>query len=99
MPITETAKTDKSKYALLPDGRINYEAYKGLDGAIEENGLTVDVRIVDARRRYGHLDLLVVPKAGSGERWMERKNVALNNDPASPAPVSFGIGGVLTYSK
>jgi len=97
--LVDTAKTDKSKYALLPDGRINYEAYKGLSGAITENGLTVNVHIVDARRRYGHLDLLVVPKDGSGERWMERKNVALDNDPASPVSVSFGVGGVLTYAR
>lgn len=106
MALVDTPKPDKSRYALTPEGKINYEAYKGLDGTIEENGLTIDVRVVDARRRYGHLDLLVVPKSGSGERWTERKNIVLMNDPAVaaavPVPrieVPFGVGGGFRYEK
>ena len=102
MALVDTPKPDKSRYALTPDGKIDYEAYKGLDGAIEENGLTIDVRVVDARRRYGHLDLLVVPKSGSGERWIERKNIILLQDPAVPMSVPsikvpFGVGGGFRY--
>jgi hypothetical protein len=82
MALVDTPKPDKSRYALTPDGKIDYEAYKGLDGTIEENGLTIDVFVVNSRRRYGHLDLLVVPKSGSGERWTERKNIVLHSDPA-----------------
>lgn len=100
MGLVDTPKPDKSRYALTPDGKINYEAYKGLDGTVEDNGLIVDVRVVDARRRYGHLDLLVVPKSGSGERWTERKNIVLHKDPAVPMsvpPITVGVGGGFRY--
>ena len=50
--------------------------------------MTVNVKIVDARRRFGHLDLLVVPVSGSGEVWVERKNIEIFNDPATTRPVS-----------
>mgnify|MGYP006270160857 CR=1 FL=1 len=87
MALVDTPKPDKSKYALTPDGKIDYEVYKGLTGTIEETGLFVDVRIVDTRRRYGHLDFLCVPVSGHGERWTEFKNVSLHEDPAAgPAP-------------
>jgi hypothetical protein len=101
MGLVDTPKPDKSRYALAPDGKIDYEAYKGLDGTVEDNGLIVDVRVVDARRRYGHLDLLVVPKSGSGERWTERKNIVLHKDPAlrGKTEVPFGIGGSFKYEK
>lgn len=99
MALVDTPKPDKSRYALTPDGKINYEAYKGLDGTIHENGLNIEVRVVDARRRYGHLDLLVVPKAGSGERWTERKNIVLYEDPAIPkAPMSVPLGATSSFA-
>lgn len=71
------------KYARTPDGKIDYKAYCGLTGSIKANGLTVNVRIVDARRRYGHLDLQVTPTDGADMVWVERKNIVINNDPAN----------------
>ena len=38
-------------------------------------GLTVGVKITDVRVRFGHLDLLVKPLNGSGERWVEQHRV------------------------
>ena len=83
--LVDTPKPDKSRYALTSDGKIDYEVYKGLTASVEETGLIVDVRIVDTRRRYGHLDFLVVPVSGSGERWTEFKNVTLHEDPVAKA--------------
>jgi len=71
------------KYARTPDGKIDYKAYCGLTGSIKANGLTVNVRIVDARRRYGHLDLQVTPIDGADTVWVERKNIVINEDPAN----------------
>jgi hypothetical protein len=71
------------KYARTPDGKIDYKAYCGLTGSIKANGLTVNVRIVDARRRYGHLDLQVTPMDGADTVWVERKNIIINDDPAN----------------
>lgn len=71
------------KYARTPDGKIDYKAYCGLTGSIKANGLTVNVRIVDARRRYGHLDLQVTPIDGADTVWVERKNIIINEDPAN----------------
>ena len=71
------------KYARTPDGKIDYKAYCGLTGSIKANGLTINVRIVDARRRYGHLDLQVTPIDGADTVWVERKNIIINEDPAN----------------
>lgn len=70
------------KYAKTKDGKIDLAAYKGKSGRIKENNLTIDVTIVDARRRYGHLDLNVTPLSGSGNVWVERKNIEIDDDPA-----------------
>jgi hypothetical protein len=37
--------------------------------------LTVGVNITDARVRFGHIDLLVEPINGSGEKWVEKHRV------------------------
>ena len=94
--LVDTPKPDKSRYALTSDGKIDYEIYKGLTASVEETGLVVDVRIVDTRRRYGHLDFLVVPVSGSGERWTEFKNVTLHNDPIAGLPAAHITD---TYAK
>lgn len=84
--IVNTALTDgiitPIKYARTKDGKIDFGAYKGKKGRIKENNLTIDVKIIDARRRYGHLDLRVTPISGEGEVWVERKNIFIENDPA-----------------
>lgn len=71
-----------TKVARDEHGAPNFDAYIGLTGTTEVGGLNVFVRVVGARARYGHLDLRVVPIRGWGERWVERKNVVLINDPA-----------------
>lgn len=70
------------QYARTADGKIDLGAYKNKRGQIKENNLTINVKIVDARRRYGHLDLKVMPISGEGEVWVERKNISIEDDPA-----------------
>lgn len=60
-----------------PNGRPDFDWYKGKRGSVDVEGLLVDVHVTDARTRYGHLDLLVEPVAGTGERWLEHHNVSL----------------------
>jgi hypothetical protein len=73
------------------DGKINFDAYRGLTGTVTWNDMVVDVAVVDARQRYGHLDLQVTPISGHGFIWLERKNVHLFDDPGlqppKPAPL------------
>lgn len=44
-------------------------------GLIDLDGLTVAVRILDARRNFGRNDVLVTPVTGSGERWIDLARV------------------------
>jgi hypothetical protein len=37
--------------------------------------VTVQVRVVDVRRAFGRLDLLVEPIAGSGQLWIDQEKV------------------------
>jgi hypothetical protein len=69
-------------YARTAEGKINCKAYRKLNGIIHERGLSIGVRIIDARVRYGHLDLKVTPVKGAGEIWIERKNIVIPKDPA-----------------
>jgi len=71
-------------YPRTPDGLVDTEAYKGLKGTISVKNLNVDVVVNDARIRYGHLDLYVTPAAGTGEVWVERKNIEIYADPGLP---------------
>jgi hypothetical protein len=43
---------------------------KGRQGEIQFEALTIAVKILDIRRRFGHVDALVTPKAGHGEKWI-----------------------------
>lgn len=56
------------------------ETYKGKRGTIKVNKLTVGVKVVDARMRYGHLDLLIEPVAGEGAQWTEHHKVSIANE-------------------
>lgn len=49
----------------------------GRKGQIDLGSLTVDVSVRNARHRYGHVDLLISPNAGSGEQWVEGRRVKL----------------------
>jgi len=83
--LVNTANTDgiitPISYARTKDGKINLPAYKNKKGKIKENNLTINVKILDSRVRYGHLDLKVTPLNGEGEVWVERKNILIDNDP------------------
>jgi len=53
--------------------------YPGKIGNMTVEGLTVTVRIVNARKRFGHLDFLVTPTHGFGERWIQSNRITVTN--------------------
>jgi len=59
------------------DGTPDLAAYRDRTGTLAVDKLNIDVKITDARMRYGHLDLLVTPIAGQGERWVEQHRIEL----------------------
>lgn len=56
---------------------LDLNEYRGRNGTITIDGLTVGVEIKDARVRFGHLDLLVTPKDGGGQKWIESRRVEI----------------------
>jgi hypothetical protein len=82
MNIVETTVKPISLVVRKENGKVDTNAYLNLEGTITQDGLTIEVKTIGARTRYGHLDLEVVPVAGNGRRWVERKNIVLHNDPA-----------------
>ena len=58
--------------------------YIGRTGRANVGDFEIDVKVSDARTRFGHLDLLVTPVAGSGTRWVEQHRVTLD-EPALTA--------------
>ena len=54
-------------------------SFAGRSGSIDFNGLTIRVRVLEARLRYGHIDLRLTPEAGEGERWVEHRRVCLDS--------------------
>lgn len=56
---------------------LDLDEYANRVGSIDLDGLTIGVVVKQARVRFGHLDLLVTPREGSGERWIESRRVAL----------------------
>lgn len=52
--------------------------YNDRIGHIMLDTLAFRVRIVRARTRYGHLDFLVTPLDGDGERWVEQHRIILD---------------------
>ena len=89
--LVDTQPNDGTKFARTMDGKINFDAYRGLTGTVSWADMVIDIAIVDARQRYGHLDLQVTPISGHGLLWLERKNVHLFDDPGleppKPAPL------------
>ncbi len=53
------------------------DSYRDKTGMIAVDDLLVEVKITDARLRFGHLDLLVTPVSGSGERWVEQHRISV----------------------
>lgn len=82
MKLVDTETPNPDRFARTPDGKIDFEAYRGCDATYRTGELDFEVTIVDSRQRFGHLDLLITPKAGSGQRWTEFKNLSIHNDPA-----------------
>lgn len=93
--LVDTAKVEFSgkqiSYARTESGHVDTNAYIGLDGSITANSLSVDVKIIGARIRYGHLDLRVTPVAGAGDVWVERKNITIPEDPALPKKIELSV--------
>jgi hypothetical protein len=52
----------------------------GRDAAYRVAGLTMAVRVVDARTRFGGVDVLISPVAGSGEQWVQVDSVRMMAD-------------------
>jgi len=50
----------------------------GRVGSVSIDDISVAVRVVAERFRYGRLDLQVRPLAGKGSRWVEFHNVQLS---------------------
>ncbi|MFZ9715832.1 MAG: hypothetical protein ACO3CH_00045 [Ilumatobacteraceae bacterium] len=43
---------------------------KGKMGQIEYETMQIAVKILEIRRRFGHVDALVTPDSGKGEKWI-----------------------------
>lgn len=54
------------------------QAYVGQTGRLALDGLTVQIKVTDARVRFGHVDLLLTPVAGDGTRWVQSDRVTLD---------------------
>lgn len=54
---------------------LNYIGKKGLMGM---DGLQVQVRVLNARARFGIMDFLVTPTRGGGQKWVESSRVRLD---------------------
>jgi hypothetical protein len=67
------------------NGSIDADAYKGMSGLVDVNGMKVSVTVTDTRVCYGRFDLCVVPKEGNGYRWIDYKNVELSDTPKPTA--------------
>lgn len=43
---------------------------RGKKGEIEFETMSIAVKILEIRRRFGHVDALVTPESGKGEKWI-----------------------------
>ncbi len=86
--LIDTETPNPSRFARTSDGKIDFDAYIGLDAIYHVDDLQFNMTVKSSRQRFGHLDLLVTPVEGAGERWVELKNLVLPNDPAKSAPVA-----------
>jgi hypothetical protein len=82
MKLVDTETPNPDRFARTPDGKIDFDAYRGCSASYRSGELDFEVTIIESRQRFGHLDLLITPKAGSGQRWTEFKNLSIHNDPA-----------------
>ena len=82
MTLVDTQTPNPDRFARTADGKIDFDAYRGLTATYRTGALDFEVEIIDSRQRFGHLDLLIVPIMGAGERWTEFKNLGIHDDPA-----------------
>lgn len=78
------------------NGAVDTDAYKGLEGNISVLGMTISVRVTDARQCYGRLDLCVEPLHGEGSRWLEYRKVELTKE---PTPKAVEVAPVITVRE
>ena len=64
-------------YSKKLDNMPDLDTFPGRNGIMTVDDLSVEVKITDARLRFGHLDLLITPVAGDGEQWVEEARVAM----------------------
>ena len=82
MTLVDTQTPNPDRFARTADGKIDFDAYRGCTATYRTGELDFEVEIIDSRQRFGHLDLLIVPIMGAGERWTEFKNLGIHDDPA-----------------
>jgi len=67
----------KSRTFTAADKR-KHRSVVGKVGVVSMDGISVAIKVVAERFRYGRLDLQVKPLAGKGSRWVEFHNVSLS---------------------
>jgi hypothetical protein len=78
-PTTQNETTkDLSSLTNLTDVQVR-AMYPGRTGVLEIEGFAINIRIKDARKRFGHLDFLVTPTGGLGERWIQSNRIKIHN--------------------
>lgn len=58
--------------------QMNLQSLIGTIGTLTVGQLDVNVKVVDVRVRFGHVDLLVEPTNGSGTEWVEKHRITSN---------------------
>jgi len=56
----------------------NLASFSGRVGTVEVDSLNFGITVVEARVRFGHLDLRVAPLNGTGAKWFEAHRVSLD---------------------
>lgn len=54
-------------------------AIKGKTGQLRDGGLWWPIRVLDARKVWGRVDVLIQPISGKGQRWIEQSRVVLDD--------------------
>lgn len=66
----------KSRVFTAEDKR-KHRSVVGRVGSVAMDDISIAVKVIGERFRYGRLDLQVKPLAGNGTRWVEFHNVRL----------------------
>ena len=51
----------------------------GTEGTILLEGMSVAVKVIDMRQRYGTVDALIRPLQGHGEKWVEARRIQVSD--------------------